>query len=265
MKIRLVDAAPFEIKKSMKSVMMHASKRIWPLWAPASELTLIAGKIEKFERDYEMESFDGGKERQKALWQNFINCDGHLKKFEERSSEIIPLPPWCLEHSGDHPVFRFSYMITPESKYLGLRNYNCTVPFEEILIRKSLLPPSEPISSDAVLKIETELKLERLEAVFAEMVVQGWLQKGAEALVRERFTNSKLKRPIPNEVERFNWLRNIPLLTSVMQIMAIEKSKVYPHFLNKGNELQKGSLKRGLKPTQVDERERARELLKDLI
>ena len=121
------------------------------------------------------------------------------------------------------------------------------------------------ISSDAVLKIETELKLERLEAVFAEMVVQGWLQKGAEALVRERFTNSKLKRPIPNEVERFNWLRNIPLLTSVMQIMAIEKSKVYPHFLNKGNELQKGSLKRGLKPTQVDERERARELLKDLI
>ena len=61
-------------------------------------------------------------------------------------------------------------MITLESRYLGLRNYNCTVPFEEILIRKSLLPSSEPISSDAVLKIETELKLERLEAVFAEMV-----------------------------------------------------------------------------------------------
>ena len=93
MKVPLVDAVPFRIKKSMKSVMMHASKRILPLWAPASELTLIAGNIEKFERDYEMESFDGGKKRQEALWQNFINCDGHLKKFEERSSEVIPLPP----------------------------------------------------------------------------------------------------------------------------------------------------------------------------
>ena len=67
------------------------------------------------------------------------------------------------------------------------------------------------------------------------------------------------------EVDQFNWLGNIPLLTSVIQIMAIEKSKVYPHFLDKGNELQKGSLKRGLKPTQVEERERAREFLKDLI
>ena len=99
MKVPLVDAVPFRIKKSMKSVMMHASKRILPLWAPASELTLIAGNIEKFERDYEMESFDGGKKRQEALWQNFINCDGHLKKFEERSSQKDFKINWRIQFS----------------------------------------------------------------------------------------------------------------------------------------------------------------------
>ena len=93
--------------------MMHASKRILPLWAPASELTLIAGNIEKFERDYEMESFDGGKKRQEALWQNFINCDGHLKKFEERSSEIIPHHPgvWSSCKKGQKPWFENALLI----------------------------------------------------------------------------------------------------------------------------------------------------------
>ena len=144
-------------------------------------------------------------------------------------------------------------------------NPRYTIAPGDLLIDEDLIEPAVSLPSETVHKIQTKLPNENLKQAFAEMVRQGWLDEGAEILVKRRFTNSPIMEPIEIGVGPFYWLDTQPLLREVVGVLGLEKALISPHFMHRGKPLCKDALRSGPKQSGRDLSKKALALFKPFL
>ena len=97
-------------------------------------------------------------------------------------------------------------------------------------------PLATAIPKRIVRKIEVEIPLEKIAALFSVLVLNEYLEEGSEQLVEQHFSNLG-PAVCPAEAKRLNWLKAKSGLQTLSRLMGWRTKEVSTHFNHRGASL----------------------------
>ena len=114
---------------------------------------------------------------------------------------------------------------------------------------------------ETIMRIKFKYDLNRLFLLFSEMVKLSLLEKGADNLVYEHFTNSTIPQPMKSDTQLFNWLSGYAEFKKLISELEIDRMSAKSHFLKEGKVLVDHSLRSGPKDTDTQKRQKIHDLV----